>query len=332
MKLHFSIIGNGVDWCKASLMEINDLDNCDIYNTKTIPFDNKLLDLLCAFHYSERGNKYFELPLKSIWYKSLCKKIITNGSENIIIIYDHNRLGNDESFLKYIKKKYKNVYMVYVFTNVVRISGAINNNFVEKLKEYYDEVYAFDPTDSPKYGFNYHPLLYSRNDIKGVMVQKKVFYVGRAKDRYSILIDVYAKLKRLGIDSLYYIFGVKEEEQKYQNEINYNKMIPYSQCLRYIQESFCLIDIIQGESEGYTIKVCEAVFYNKLLITTNSKIKEAPFYNPNWILVIKSAEDINLDFFSNYDSVSYDQNARNYFSAKKFIDNITMQISSLEET
>ena len=37
-------------------------------------------------------------------------------------------------------------------------------------------------------------------------------------------------------------------------------------CLENIKASNCLLDIIQGDSSGYTIKVCEAIFYNKLLI------------------------------------------------------------------
>ena len=187
---------------------------------------------------------------------------------------------------------------------------------------YYDVVYAFDPSDAPKYNFHYHPLLYSKvADEKPVKEKKQVFYVGKAKDRYQMLVNVYERLEKLNVHKNFYIFGVEDDKQVYNDKIKYNNYIPYSECIKNIKESNCLLDIIQGESEGFTIKVCEAVMYDKLLITTNTKVVDAPFYNPDYILVIRDENDITKEFFDNK-KVAYSKEGKEVFSVETFVKHI----------
>ena len=134
-----------------------------------------------------------------------------------------------------------------------------------------------------------------------------------------MLIDVYDRLKRLKLKCIYHLFDVSNSEQISDDNITYNQYIPYDVCLKEIQSSNCLLDIIQGNSEGYTLKVCEAIFYDKLLITSNQKIKEAPFYDPQKILIISDAKDIDLSFFNNASKIKYSKKDKSYFSVESFI-------------
>lgn len=322
MKNKIVVLGNGQDWCEKSLTDLRKMENTKIINSKYLCDFNKILSFIIKIHFSYKLNKIINLPFKSIWVNSVLKNIDEKNSENIIfIIYDRSFLSNNEKFLKKLRKKYINCKLVYMFTNIVNISGANDNNFVSKLNQYYDVVYAFDPKDAKKYNFKYSPLLYSINPIN-VEEKKQVFYVGRAKDRYSMLLQVYEKIKQLNIDRKFYIFSVPKEEQRYQNDIQYNKYISYDECLSNIQQSNCLIDIIQGDSCGFTIKTCEAIYYDKLLITTNENVKNAPFYDERYVLVIKSAEDITKDFFDNAGKVKYSDEGKAYFSIDTYLKNL----------
>lgn len=321
------VLGNGSDWCGYSLHDLQAKEKGRLINSR-YPFPEKgILNTLLRAHYSQKLNRWFELPGKTLWYRPFCRYICKDRNCNLVlVIYDRNQLANNVRFLKYLRRYFPNLSLVYVFTNVVRISGASNNNFVSHLKEYYDVVYAFDPGDAPRYGFRYTPLVYSRNPIDDVHPQHNVFYVGRAKDRYEMLMRVYAKLKEAKINRLFYIFGVDAEKQQFSNEITYNQLIPYKKVLRHIQEADCLLDVIQGESEGFTIKVCEAVFYDKLLITTNEKIKSAPFYDPRYILVIQNEQDIDPDFLDKAKKVRYSEEARAFFSVETFLGRILCDV------
>lgn len=329
------VLGNGTDWCEKSLSDLKKNRNVKLING-ALPCNMRSVEgILAKIHFSLKINRILNLPFKNIWFKEFSKNICEDrNAELILIIYDRNRLANYIPFLQFIREYYTNCKLVYMFTNVVRISGASDNNFVEELNEFYDVVYAFDPSDALRYNFKYSPLIYSVDIMSDKKTKNEVFYVGKAKDRYPMLITIFEKLRRMGIDRRFFIFGVEEEKQKYKDEIVYNKLIPYEECLKHIQESRCLLDVIQGESEGYTIKVCEAVYYNKLLITTNYNVVKEPFYDPNYICVITDSSDIPEGFFDENKKIKYPEEGKAYFSAKSFIDRMyrDLNIDTEEDT
>lgn len=312
-------LGNGQEWCEKSLSDFKEFKNVKVINYKYLCNLNKILNFFAKIHFSYKVNSVINLPFKSLWFKKIINEINEKKEEDIIIIiYDRSLFANNIKFIKYLRKNFSRCKLVYMFTNIVKISGASDNDFVSKLNEMYDLVYAFDPADAKKYNFCYSPLIYSYNKVN-VESKNQIFYVGRAKDRYQMLINVYERIKELNINSKFYISDVSTEKQKYKNEIEYNKYISYNECLKNIQESTCLLDIIQGDSEGFTIKTCEAIYYDKLLITTNKNVKNAPFYDERYILVIDSANDINEDFFKNSGRAKYSNEGKEFFSVNTYL-------------
>lgn len=319
MKEKIIVLGNGEEWCEKSLKDFLQFDNVKINNCKYLKKLNSFTKILAKIHFSYKINKKINLPLKKLWYNKIIEYVEAKKDEKVIfIVYDRNGFANDLKFIKYLRNNFKNCKLVYMFSNIVEKSGAIENNFVSKLNEYYDVVYAFDKEDSKKYNFKYSPLLYSANKIN-VNNKNQVFYVGKAKDRYELLIKIYEKLKELNINTKFHIFGVDKESQVYNDNIEYNKYISYDECLRNIQESNCLVDVIQGNSTGFTIKVCEAICYDKLLITNNKHVKETPFYDSRFILVINSESDIKREFFENANNVKYSKEGKAYFSVNTYL-------------
>ncbi len=322
------ILGNGVDWCEKSLQGIKEHENIYLLNKK-IPVEGNIKNKLAKLYFSYKINSKIQLPFKSFWYKDIkkyIKKNINDGDELCVLIYDHITFGGEVSFSKYLRKEFKNIKLVYIFTNIVNYTAAMEKKYLDKLNDWYDVVYAFDLEDSKKYNFKYFPLIYSYNHID-VKEKNQVFYVGKAKDRYNMLMNCYDKLEELGINRKFYIVDVPEENQKHKDEIQYNKFLTYNEFLKNIQESSCLIDIIQGESTGFTIKTCEAVYYDKLLITTNQNVKNAPFYDERYILVINSAEDITKEFFEKAGQVKYSDEGKAYFSVDTFLNKLYKDLS-----
>lgn len=319
------VLGNGNEWCEKSLIELKKKDNV-FFTNKYLPINDGVLAFLARAHFCYSINRYFKLPLKRIWYSIFLKYLgIYHESADIcILIYDRNILANDFDFIKYIKKIYFNVKFVYIFTNIIKYSGAVEKNYLNKLSEYYDVIFAFDPEDSKKYNFSYSPLIYDPDNIiinkeKESFHCNRVFYLGKAKDRFDMLISCYEKIKSYNIECDFTIVDVPKEKIKYSNDIVYNKYISYTDAVNRIADATCLIDIVQKNSCGLTIKTCEAVCYNKKLITTNRHVKEYPFYDERFIKIIESEEDIDKKFFENNILVEYPINGRNYFSANNFL-------------
>ena len=323
---HFAIIGNGRDWCKWCLTDFEKREDTTLVNSY-LPCPSKgVLSKLARFHYSVRLNKVFNFPFKSVWYKLFCKTLKLNRNENtVLIIYDKSRLVNDRKFLSYIKRTYKRTKLIYMFTDVVRLSGAVQNNFIQDIKKYYDYIFAFDPKDAPEYGFDYSPLLYSRNTFE-VDSKKNVFYVGRAKDRLPMLLSIYEKLMKKNFACDFNIVDVSKDEMKYENFIKYNEMMKYEEVLRRIQQADILVDAIQGNSTGLTIKTCEAVVYNKKLITTNKEIIKYPFYDSKYICVVDSADDISDSFLYENRDVKFSEEGTKYFSIDNYVEKLNSMV------
>lgn len=321
----YIIIGNETDWCDLSLADRSEYDNISFFNTKNLIGKDSMLYPLMNLHFSDKLNRYFNAPFKGIWNKIIVNYLGVDKNNDIyLIIYDWHRLGRNESFLNYIINNYKNVRLVYVFTNIVEYSGAKSHNFVHKLDKYYSAIMAFDLEDSKRYSFSYSPLVYSKKLKNNIQETSDVFYLGKAKDRYNMLIEVFEQLKRFDLKCDFTIADVSDTEKFYKEEIkyiNYRNYIPYEEAVKKLSSSKCLLDVIQGDSTGLTIKTCEAIYHNKKLITTNKHIKDYSFYDNNKenILIIESAEDLIESFFKYKNDVSYTNDALRYFSLDSFL-------------
>lgn len=292
----YTVLGNGTGWCFNSWKSsINELGITFI--NEILPYKgNKLLSFLCFVHYRIRSKYLRILPFTCIWYKHFERRLeLDKDAENILIIYDWNFVSRDFAFLNYLRRKYQNIRIVYLYSNIVKASGSEVYHITNYLLKHYDHVFAFDKLDSEKYGFEYSPLIYTTNEARDVNEYKyDLFYIGKAKDRYSQLIEIFEKAKHCGLRTNFNIVGVPEDEQLYKDEIHY-KPLKYEDVIKNMIESRCFVDAIQGESSALTIKTCEAVLFGRKLITTNKNVACEPFYHTENILIYPS--DISLEKF-----------------------------------
>lgn len=309
----YIVLGNGTGWCFNSWKSsINELGITFI--NEILPYKgNKLLSFLCFVHYRIRSKYLRILPFTCIWYKHFERRLeLDKDAENILIIYDWNFVSRDFAFLNYLRRKYQNIRIVYLYSNIVKASGSEVYHITNYLLKHYDHVFAFDKLDSEKYGFEYSPLIYTTNEARDVNEYKyDLFYIGKAKDRYSQLIEIFEKAKHCGLRTNFNIVGVPEDEQLYKDEIHY-KPLKYEDVIKNMIESRCFVDAIQGESSALTIKTCEAVLFDRKLITTNKNVACEPFYHPENILIYPS--DISLKKFMDIPIKKYTEEEKLYFS------------------
>lgn len=326
----YIVLGNGNDWCEYSYKDTQKRNDTTFFN-KPLPCPyHKILSKLAKIHYSQTIRHFIQLPLKKVWFPYFAKSISPCKTDNlIIIIFDKHQFANDQHFLRYIKNHFQNAKLVYVFTNIVSKSGAKENNFLEKLNSFYDSIFTYDFGDAAKYRYNYFPNVYSLSESTENKAQQKVFFIGKAKDRFDKIIQTFEKIKEIGINCDFHIVGVPLSKQKYTNEISYNKPLSYYQVIEKIQESQCILDITQGESEGFTLRINEAIHFNKLLITTNQKVIDAPFYNSNFIKVITTPNDIQDETFNCLGKVKFNDRDREYFSVESFFSKIKESFKQL---
>ena len=185
-------------------------------------------------------------------------------------------------------------------------------NFEDYTKaKVFDIWMSFDERDCEKYGFPHFDEFESKINIpidKDYPVSD-VFFAGKAKDRLPRLVKIYDRLTEQGAKCLFYITEAKPEEKVQREGIIYsNAPMSYAKMLWYSVNSRCILEISQADAIGYTSRFLEAVLFNKLLITDNSDIKKTNFYNPDFIQLIRSEEDIDATFLNKSEEVDYNYN------------------------
>lgn len=269
--------------------------------------------------------------IRLMWFPFFKSQIKITNEETCLIIYDWNTITLSRYVIQLFREHFPNLKIVYIFTNFTKVSGARTFGLLDNLKQDFDIVFAFDPIDSKKYGFEYSRLIYEPDTLKNTKpaVSYDLFYVGQAKDRYPKLIEIFKKAIQQGLKCKFFITGVSSEDRYEHPDIIYNKQLPYSKVLDYIKKSRCLVDAIQGESSGMTIKTSESVVWNKKLITTNDNVVNEPYFNPSNIMVYLPSSD--LAQFIKAPFIPYSDKDKFHFSSNRLFDQIEMLVNKQDD-
>lgn len=322
---------NGTQWCYNCWKSVAD-GNKIRFLEKAMPYTgNSLMYWLCYTHYRFRSPVLRLLPFTSIWYNKFKKTFnIDKDVDTVLIIYDWCFLTKDFKFLKKIRKDYPRLHIVYLFSNIVMVTGARLYRILDKLNDNFDMVFAFDKEDAKQYHFDHNPLIYTpptKLPLYSDKLEFDLFYLGQAKDRYEQLMEIFEKARKERLKCNFTIVGVPKEKRLYEGEISYERMT-YSQALEIMGKSKCLVDAIQGESTALTIKTCEAVVLGRKLITTNENVIREPFYKEKNILLYN--KDVSLKEFIEKNMEDYTEMDKSYFSPQGLFEKIEKRLGLKE--
>lgn len=282
---------------------------------------NRLLFNLKKMHFSKKINSIVNLPFKSIWGQPLDNIDWDENNEKYVII-PHGVLNFlDVSYMLEKRRRGRVKYILYLVDFWQSKYAARARDFEKKLG--FDYIFTFDPVDAQKYGFIYHNIPYSillRNKDKNIETTNDIYFIGWAKDRLSILHDIYLYLNKNGISFNFGICGVKAKDQLKRSEIIYNKVVDYDKTLPDIKQSNCVLEILAGGQSGATLRYYDSICYNKKLLTNNKNVVNLPFYNPDYIHIFEKPEDIDCDWVKERIPVDYHYDGR--FSPTHLIDRI----------
>lgn len=303
LKYNYVVFGTCDDYYRVSYDELNQYDNVKLI-MDYIDSPNHLLKQIFRFHTSLAVNDKIKLPFKSIWNHKAFVNTFSDNKPICFLFFSRNQLCNPR-FIDYLKRTYIGCKCVAFWQDLV---DKINVPEMELLlSKKLDLALSFDHADAKKYGLTYYPLVYSPYDISDTgESQSDVYFVGKAKDRLDIILGAYEKFKEAGLKCDFYITGVAKRNQKYAHDINYCSGLPYIENLNNIRRTKCMLEVMQGGGTGYTLRYAEAIMYNKKIITNNTMIKDASFYNPRLISTFSDVKDIDILFpLSDIQNINY---------------------------
>lgn len=291
----------------------------------------KWLRKLRVVHFSNKLNERFWLPLKSLWDKTnVIQPADLDPAKRNYIIFQTGVKFSPHS-IEILKRKC-NASIILYMPDTLSVIGIANNKdeLGRYIKHYHiDDVYSFDPHDCKKYGlkfFDFYSIIDNTPDIKNRESEtlnnagkKRVLYVGNARtpERLALAHAIYKQLSDQ-CECTFYLNGVPEKEQKF-NGIKYNHPLTYLEVVSLVKQNDVIVEIMNGNQRGNTLRGKEAVCYNKQLITNNAEILNSPYYNPNHILCYNKPSDIDLSLFS---SKTPDYHYKGEFSPRRLMEMI----------
>lgn len=247
--------------------------------------------------YQQKINQYYRSILSEISGKKYDYFLVLKGEAVPIF------------FIEEIKRLNPNIKAIYYNWDSFK-----NNPNAQSIIHLFENRFTFDKEDAKTYDMSFRPLFFSDDysTIKNIQATKEydVMFIGTAhSDRYVVSEEVrsWVENHKLKMFAFYFspskwVFKYKQFFDKTFKKFDINKIsfssLSHSEILELYKKSKIILDINHPLQKGLTMRTFEALGAGKKLITTNTHIKEYPFYNPNNIWVI-DRDNIKLeeDFF-----------------------------------
>lgn len=218
-----------------------------------------------------------------------------------VILFDS---GWDYEITSYIKKVNPKCRIHLFLFNVV--SNESHKAMLEDSN--INKIWSFDKNDVNKYHLLFNTPFYAKNKFcpwKSDALYDVVF-VGASKHRKKEIEMVSEVCKDSGLKTDFHIISRKEDYIDYQDYI------------QLINNSRAILDIVNPGQRGLTLRVMEAMFLSKKLITNNADVINYDFYHPNNIYVL--GRDTNsLKQFMELPFHGYTAETINYYSVDEWI-------------
>lgn len=182
------------------------------------------------------------------------------------------------------------------------------------LYSYFNKNFTFEPKDAQQYQLHFRPLFFLNSYQISKNAQKSkydIVFIGTAHtDRYLIGEKVRRLCTEMNLQTFFYYYApgkiaflLKKMFDKNLMDFDIKKLnfkkLEHSEIAEIYKDAFAVLDINKPFQKGLTMRTFEALASGKKLITTNSDIKNYPFYDENNIHVFHRKDlQLRQDFFN----------------------------------
>lgn len=256
-------------------------------------------------HNSAKLNSRMRLPFKWIWFPFIYK---SKFSDNKPICFIAGSTNLPIDYFVYLKKHYSNCKVVKIHRDLLKVTHQNPEYTEERMNQVFDLRLSYDEGEAKENGFPYFDEIESKIEIP-IDPQYPlcdVFFAGKAKDRMPKILKAYKVLSEAGLKCDFYITHATDAEKVDLPGITYSDgFMPYIEMLYRSVNAKCMLDINQTGAVGYTSRFLEAVIYNKLLIVDNPSVKRSKYYNPQYIQLVETMDEIDPEFVKSNVHVDY---------------------------
>lgn len=276
------------------------------------------IDLTKKILYKNFVQKYAGLLCDSLFRNEFLLDDVLSAWQNEDDIENIYCLFLNDSLQKYyprrkledIKRRYPKVELDLYFYDVVAAPQA-RTAFLLAKSGLFEKVFSFDKNDAKKYGFVFFPSPCSKFQGMKNQIVYDLYFGASIKGRAE---TISAVIENMGADILYemdifYNSSTTQDEiarlSKYIKVKSPRDILPYPELLKKEICSNCILEIVQEEQKGLTLRYYEAVCNNKKLLTNNPEVLSDKYYNPKYIQYFSKAEEIDWDWVKKRSNVDF---------------------------
>lgn len=278
------------------------------------------LDYLRRIHFSERINRHIWLPGKGIWNRSYALESYPfdpNERYWLVFLNGTLRLYYSKNYLMRLRRRHGNVKLALLMYDSSSNPSARRAFDMAPL---FDAVFSFDEGDCERYGFQhfYSTLSFPSFVRRDEMFRSGAFFVGTADNRLPLMLASFKRLSSVVNNPLFVLASKSLEHEDLAMGVQISrKGLPYRTALSYSYNTDLVVEIVKPGQSGITLRTCEAILFNKKLLTNNVSLQNMPFFDSRYMSVFESAEEIDLGFVCRPMDVRYERS--DWFSPLRII-------------
>lgn len=291
------------DYYSIICRDLQSINNCFLCKDDFFPeLHNPVKNFVRRCHVSKKLRSFVILPFQDIWYPKIPD--IPPEKDIVAVFYQSFAGAEDPVYKEYLQNRYHVKKFVFILTNPLTKFDCKLPHFV--LKKYFDLVLSDDMNDCKNYGFTYWEDNYSKTDFsENDIVKSDVFFVGANKGRLPVLHKIYKRLSDSGLLCDFTITEVDDDDDRIFPGIHYNVSMPYREVQRRVCGCDTILEVVQSNQVGLTLRTQEALSYGKKLLTNNNFLLKKPYYTPDNIQIFSDPEQINLQWLLKRRSANY---------------------------
>lgn len=248
---------------------------------------------------------YFKNPnARTNWTEQL-KRETESINFDVLLVIENTCFK--KSFIKHLKEKNPNIKTIWFLWDTFYSQQKWHRDYIPL----FDKVYSFDRDDAATYNLEYFPDFYVESEGKAQQ-RYDICFIGTAHEgdtplRVMQLAKIKEQCDQLGLKSFFHLkydepqkyHPIKKIFKRYRNsqysqDVNKYRHLDFMRhdsirlqtVNEIMRDSSIILDLNYVGRQGLTINAITAIVAGKKLITTNSRIFDEDFYNPNNILIV----------------------------------------------
>lgn len=214
------------------------------------------------------------------------KKHLKNAEQ--VILFDY---GYQRGMEQYIRKQNPSCKVVLFMWN--RIDRVHYNHRLFSDK---NAIYSTDRGDCARYHLKYQHIFYPMEyyHTPSPICKNRLFFIGQDKGRASLILKLRSVFLSCGITCDIRVLSHAKDPRYLESvqEILTDQPLTYREYCLELAHCDILLDINQKGQTALTMRVMEAIYHSKKLITNNQDIIHYDFYDENNIFLLPENEQL----------------------------------------